>query len=63
MDRTIGICNICGGRVTVPDAWYATVPPVPTCQSCGAVKTLSNGPVIEMEQPKRRPETGWWRPK
>lgn len=54
MDRTVGTCSVCSGRVTLPEAWYATIPPVPTCQSCGATKAQPNGPVIKME-PKREP--------
>ena len=53
MDRTVGTCSNCGGRVTLPDAWYSVIPPVPTCQSCGAVKTQPHGPVVEMEPPKK----------
>lgn len=35
--RVIGKCSLCGGRVTVPIAWWSVVPPVPTCERCGAV--------------------------
>lgn len=47
MNTTIGTCSICGGRVTVPTHWSATIPPTPTCESCGAVKA-GHGPVIQM---------------
>ena len=53
MDKTVGTCSACGGRVTVPLVWMGTTPPIPTCESCGATKAQPNGPVIEME-PKRR---------
>lgn len=50
----LGSCSRCGGSVTVPQAWWATVPPVPTCSQCGAVKRAASGPIIEMEpSPKR----------
>lgn len=51
MDTTIGTCSLCGGRVTVPELWAATIPPVPTCTSCGARQKQPYGPVIEMERP------------
>jgi hypothetical protein len=44
----IGTCSICGGRVSVPAAWMSVVPPVPTCESCGAVEA-EHGPVIQMK--------------
>lgn len=34
--QTIGRCDQCGGRVTVPRAWMSVVPPIPKCESCGA---------------------------
>ena len=43
----IGTCSICGGAVTVPDAWGGIIPPTPTCQSCGAA-AAQHGPIIEM---------------
>jgi hypothetical protein len=43
----IGSCSICGGNVTVPDTWYGINPPVPRCDSCGAIKRTR--PVIDME--------------
>lgn len=52
-ERTIGQCSMCGGRVTLPEYWHGVVPPVPTCQECGAVAKPS-GPVIPMERPRRR---------
>ena len=54
MTKTIGTCSRCGGPVTVPTAWYATVPPVPTCAHCGATKAQPYGPVIEMDEPAPR---------
>lgn len=49
MEVTIGTCSNCGGRVTVPQLWSATVPPIPTCQGCGARKRQPHGEVIDME--------------
>lgn len=54
MDQIIGTCSLCGGAVTVPQAWGGWPPPVPTCQNCGATKRASHGQIIEME---RRPKT------
>lgn len=47
----IGACSLCGGDVTIPQVYMSTRPPVPTCNSCGAVKRPA-GPVIDMVQPK-----------
>lgn len=47
--RTVGTCSKCRGPVGVPDVWLGTVPPVPTCGSCGAKQKSPYGPVIEME--------------
>lgn len=54
--RVIGTCSICGGAVCVPHTWMSVNPPVPTCNSCGAVPKQSHGPIIEMEPTKTR---GW----
>lgn len=51
MNKTIGTCSICGGRVTEPTVWHGVIPPTPTCESCGAV-AAAHGPVIPM-QPQR----------
>ena len=47
----IGTCSRCGGPVSVPNIWGGVIPPVPTCQNCGAVKRTKYGPVIDMEDP------------
>lgn len=52
----IGTCSLCGGRVTLPFVWHSVVPPVPTCESCGAVK--AEGPVIEMRRVTTRITNG-----
>lgn len=49
MNKTIGLCSICGGRVVVPDVWLGVDPPRPTCSSCGA-KKREDLPVIQMER-------------
>jgi len=54
-ETTIGTCSICGGRVSVPTAWMAIIPPTPTCRSCGAV-AASHGPIVPM-RPAPRMET------
>lgn len=51
--NTCGTCSICGGAVTVPSIWGAVIPPIPTCQQCGAIPVETHGPVIKM-QPVRR---------
>jgi len=49
MNKTIlGTCAICGGPVTVPQAWLSVVPPVPCCDQCGARAKAHYGPAIEM---------------
>lgn len=48
MDIILGKCSICGGRVTVPEIYWSTVPPTPKCKKCGAVATQNYGPVIPM---------------
>ena len=45
----IGTCSSCGGPVGVPSMWGGSIPPVPTCQQCGATKRNSYGPVVDME--------------
>lgn len=47
--QIIGTCGLCGGRVTVPDVWMGIYPPVPTCESCGAVAQQPQLPVIPMQ--------------
>lgn len=54
MSQTVGTCSICGGRVTVPASWLCTIPPVPTCESCGAVAAQPYGDVIQMKPAPRR---------
>lgn len=49
MDKTIGTCSECGGRVVIPDAWYGMIPPVPKCAKCGAVAEQPYGPTIKMK--------------
>jgi len=51
--NTVGTCSICGGRVSVPLVWMGTHPPIPTCESCGAVQANAYGPVIPMVPVKR----------
>jgi len=53
MDRTVGTCSECGGRVTLPDVWMAIIPPIPTCKSCGATQKQPYGPIIKMVPLKR----------
>lgn len=48
MNEQIGKCSHCGGRVTMPRSWSSVVPPVPTCERCGA-RAKDKSPTIEME--------------
>ena len=51
--RVIGTCSLCGGSVTVfHGAYWSTVPPVPSCSTCGAVEA-KRLPVIPMEKMPR----------
>ena len=52
MKKTIGRCGNCGGAVTAPTVFLSTIPPVPTCEKCGAT-AKPQGPVIEMNPPRR----------
>lgn len=54
MSRLVGRCGLCCGRVTVPDVWMGTTPPpVPTCESCGAVLFESEHATLPMQRPTR----------
>ncbi len=56
--NTIGTCSKCGGAVQVPVSWGSTIPPVPTCATCGATAKASHGPVIPTEvDPKMIPKS------
>jgi hypothetical protein len=51
----IGTCSICSGPVIVPTIWYGVVPPIGTCNTCGATEAKPEdfGPIIPMNPPKR----------
>lgn len=51
MNITCGECSKCGGRVTIPAAWYGINPPTPSCERCGATAKNPYGKVIETELP------------
>lgn len=51
--QTIGTCGNCGGRVTVPTFYHSIIPPVPSCESCGAT-VAQHGPVLPMQPAPRR---------
>lgn len=60
MNTTIGTCSRCGGRVSVPTIWHGVVPPIPTCESCGATKAQPHGPVVPMDPaPNRDAQIVW----
>lgn len=49
MNKTVcGTCSNCGGCVSTPTFYHSIVPPVPQCESCGAV-AAAYGPVIPMQ--------------
>lgn len=48
MNRTVGACGACGGRVAVPAAYRHEPPPVPACEACGRQAARPWGPVVEM---------------
>jgi hypothetical protein len=53
MNKTIiGTCSLCSGSVSVPAVWMGVIPPIPTCDSCGAVPKEKYGKTIEMEPQK-----------
>lgn len=54
MNRTVGTCSICAGRVTAPQTYLSTVPPIPSCESCGATQKQPHGDVIQMEPRKQQ---------
>lgn len=58
MDRTVGTCSLCKGRVTVPQNWLSVVPPIPTCESCSATAKQPYGGTIEMEKPSHKRDAG-----
>lgn len=45
----VGTCSKCRGPVCVPARVGSLLPPIPTCQQCGAKKKSPYGPVVEME--------------
>lgn len=49
--QTIGTCSRCGGPVTVDTVFHSIVPPVPTCEQCGA-QAAEHGPIIKTELPR-----------
>lgn len=52
--RVVGTCGNCGGRVVEPAFYHCVIPPVPTCESCGATVAV-HGPVLPMNPvPERR---------
>jgi hypothetical protein len=53
MHQIVGKCSLCGGAVTVPTVYHSTVPPTPSCQSCGATKK-NDLPIVEMERAPRQ---------
>lgn len=51
MNKQIGICGNCGGRVTVPENWMGMYPPTPKCESCGATPRSSEAERMPMNPP------------
>lgn len=49
MNITVGKCNLCSGRVSIPEFWGGSTSPVPTCDNCGAC-AKADLPVIIMDK-------------
>jgi hypothetical protein len=59
-DKTVvGICSRCGGDVTLPTIWHGVVPPVPTCEECGAMANLRPNLPIIPTKPAKWKERRW----
>lgn len=59
MQRIIGTCSECRGRVCLPDFYWSVIPPVPRCIDCGAT-VADYGPVIPMRpRSKEQSHPGW----
>lgn len=52
--QVVGTCGNCGGAVVLPKVWMSVIPPVATCESCGAT-AAQNGPVLPMNPPPQQP--------
>ena len=50
--QVVGTCGNCGGAVTLPIFYMSVIPPVPTCEECGAT-VRPHGPVLPMNPPRR----------
>jgi hypothetical protein len=50
-----GRCGNCAGLVVTPAVWHGVTPPVPSCQTCGAVAAQPELPVIRMEPRRAAP--------
>ena len=55
MKRVLGVCSQCGGFVAMPESWRGIVPPLPTCDSCGATVRLPVLPTEGGRTPTRPP--------
>jgi hypothetical protein len=47
----LGICNLCGGNVTVPDVWPGIFLPKGKCEDCEA--EIANGPILVMKKARK----------
>jgi hypothetical protein len=43
----VGTCSCCGGCVSCPLVYWSVVPPVPSCERCGARVADDFGPVVK----------------
>ena len=48
--QVVGTCGNCGGAVTLPIVWMSVVPPVASCEDCGAT-VAQGGPILPMNLP------------
>lgn len=50
----LGECSLCGGNVTIDTVTWSVIPPVASCENCGAVEKR---PVIEMKPARTKTAT------
>ena len=48
--QVVGTCGLCRGAVVLPVVWFCVIPPIPTCEECGAT-VAQNGPILPMNPP------------
>jgi|CXWL01.1.fsa_nt_gi hypothetical protein len=64
MEKVIGTCSECHGRVCISFPWHSVLPQIPRCIDCGATMAKPHGPVIPMvpredHYKDETPHPGW----